>query len=285
MNRLKKYFRAIKREQREHRSSFIVYLILRLSVIGVMVLQIYNRNYEGFFLCVLTLLLMTIPSIVQVTFRIELPPALEIIILLFIYAAEIMGTIQKFYLIFPAWDTILHTLNGFLAAAIGFSLVDLLNHSRNLTFRLSPFFTVLVAFCFSMTVGVFWEFFEFGMDQLFHMDMQKDTVVHSISSVMLNPAGVNSAAHIYNITDVTVNGQDLGLGGYLDIGLIDTMEDLLVNFIGAIGFSLFGYPYARGREKSAPIGRLIPTQKEKDRDYLSDTSQEPGSGGNGEKRK
>ena len=81
-----------------------------------------NRNYENVFLCVLTLMLLVIPSLVQVTFKVELPTVLEIIILIFIFAAEILGEISEFYLLFPFWDTVLHTINGFLAAAIGFSL-------------------------------------------------------------------------------------------------------------------------------------------------------------------
>ncbi len=164
------YFRhmaeAIRMELREHKSSFMVYLILRILVIVMLVLQILNQNYENAFLCILTLLLLIIPSFVQVTFKIELPTTLEIIVLLFIFGAEILGEIAEFYLVFPFWDTVLHTLNGFLAAAIGFSLVDLLNRSERTVFHLSPLFTAIVAFCFSMTIGVVWEFFEFGMDQM-----------------------------------------------------------------------------------------------------------------------
>lgn len=177
------YFRhmaeAIKMELREHKSSFMVYLILRILVIVMLVLQVLNQNYENVFLCILTLLLLIVPSFVQVTFKIELPTTLEIIVLFFIFAAEILGEINEFYLLFPFWDTVLHTLNGFLAAAIGFSLVDLLNRSERTVFNLSPVFTAftaIVAFCFSMTIGVVWEFFEFGMDQFLGYDMQKDTV-------------------------------------------------------------------------------------------------------------
>ena len=70
--------------------------------------------------------------------------------------------------------------------AIGFSLVDLLNNDDRLQFRLSPVFMALVAFCFSMTIGVVWEFFEFGMDTFMGTDMQKDTIVQSITTVMLD---------------------------------------------------------------------------------------------------
>ena len=172
-NRFRTILKALKMELREHRSSFLVYFVLRILVIVMLVLQILNRNYENAFLCILTLILLIMPSLVQVTFKIELPSALEITILIFIFAAEILGEIQEFYLAFPFWDTVLHTLNGFLAAAIGFSMVDLLNRSDRLKFELSPLFMAIVAFCFSMTIGVVWEFFEFGMDQILGFDMQK----------------------------------------------------------------------------------------------------------------
>lgn len=266
--------RAIYMELREHRSSFMVYLVLRLLVIALLIYQLLTGNYENAFLCILTLLLLIIPSFVQVTFKIELPTTLEIIILCFIFAAEILGEINEFYLVFPFWDTVLHTMNGFLAAAIGFSLVDLLNRSEKLVFQLSPLFTAIVAFCFSMSIGVIWEFFEFAMDQFLGFDMQKDTVVQVISSVRLNPEGLNVPIRLDGIQDVVVNGQALGLGGYLDIGLIDTMEDLFVNFVGALIFSTIGYFYVKHRGKGSIIRRFVPQRKRADRDFLEIVKEE-----------
>ncbi len=266
--------RALKMELREHKSSFMVYVTLRALVVLMMILQILNGNYENVFLCILTLLLLIIPSLVQVNLKIELPTALEIIILLFIFAAEILGEIQSYYIIFPGWDTLLHTLNGFLMAAIGFALVDILNRNERFSFKLSPVFVAIVAFCFSMTIGVIWEFFEFGMDQIFRFDMQKDTIVHTISSVMLDPAGRNHPEVIRNITDISINGESLGLGGYLDIGLIDTMKDLLVNFVGAVLFSIIGYFYVKNRGKGRFAKRFIPRLKTKDADFLQQAEAE-----------
>lgn len=266
--------RAIKMEMREHRSSFIVYMVLRALVILMMVLQIFNKNYENVFLCVLTLLLFIVPSFIQVNLRIELPSALEITILLFIFAAEILGEIQAYYIKFPFWDTVLHTINGFLMAAIGFALADILNRSKRISFQLSPVFLAIVAFCFSMTIGVLWEFFECSMDMFFGLDMQKDTILNSISSVMLDPIGGNTPTSIRNITSVTVNGQDLGLGGYLDIGLLDTMKDLFVNFIGAVVFSIIGYFYVKNRGKGKFAKRFIPQVKNKSTDYLQQAEKE-----------
>ena len=259
---------ALHMELREHRSSFIVYFTLRLLVIVMMILQLMNRNYENVFLCILTLVLLVAPSFVQVTFRVELPTVLEIIILLFIFSAEILGEISDFSLMFPFWDTVLHTLNGFLMAAIGFSLVDLLNRSEKIKFNLSPIFVAIVAFCFSMTIGVLWEFFEFGMDQIAGYDMQKDTVIHTIRSVTLDPQGRNVPFVISGITETAVNGTELGLGGYLDIGLIDTMQDLIVNFVGAFLFSVIGFFYVRNRGKGGVVRWLVPRRKQADRDFL-----------------
>lgn len=231
-----------------------VYFILRLLVVLMLIAQVFNGNFENVFLCVLTLFLFTLPSFLERKIRIDIPNTLEIIILLFIFAAEILGEIRAYYVTFPYWDTMLHTLNGFLCAAIGFSLLDILNRNERLTFSLSPVYLAVVAFCFSMTIGVLWEFFECTMDQLFLLDMQKDTIVHSIGSVMLDPTGGNTPVAIHNITDVIVVTADgsqhpLGLGGYLDIGILDTMKDLFVNFIGAVVFSFIGYFYVKNQAK------------------------------------
>ena len=177
--------KAIRMELREHKSSFLVFSVLRALVIVSLVRQLMLGSYESAFYCALALALLYAPSWVQVQLHIELPPALEITVLCFIFAAEILGEVHAFYVRIPGWDTMLHTLNGFLAAAVGFSLVKLLNDSKRITFDLSPFYLSLVAFCFSMTIGVLWEFFEFGMDFFFGSDMQKDTVIHALHSVTL----------------------------------------------------------------------------------------------------
>ena len=158
---------------------------------------------------------------------------------------------------------------GFLAAAVGFSMVLLLNDNEKLTFDLSPFFLALVAFCFSMTIGVLWEFFEFGMDWFFHSDMQRDTVINAIYSASLDPTRSNKVVAVKGIYDVVINGEELGMGGYLDIGLIDTMKDLLVNFVGAVVFSVAGYFYARSKgKKRAAALNFVPSKKNEDHDYL-----------------
>ena len=240
-----------------------VYIVLRLAVILVLIAQFFKGNFENVFLCILTLILFLVPTFIERKIHVDLPDTLEIIIMLFIFAAEILGEIQAYYITFHYWDTMLHTINGFLCAAIGFALVDILNRSERFSIQLSPLFLAITAFCFSMTIGVLWEFFECTMDQFFFLDMQKDTVVNTISSVMLDTAGGNHPTIIRDITDVIVVTADgaqhaLGLGGYLDIGILDTMKDLFVNFIGAVIFSIIGYFYVKSRGKGRFARRFIP---------------------------
>lgn len=248
---------------KEKRAVMILYTFLRISVILVMLAQLFNRNFENVFLCLLTLILFALPTMLERKLDIDLPNTLEVIILLFIYAAEILGEIGAYYVTFPYWDTVLHTINGFLCAAIGFSLLDILNRNSRVRFHLSPLYLAIVAFCFSMTVGVVWEFFECTMDQLFFLDMQKDTVLQNFGTILLDPTGGNHPVVLRGISDVIVVFSDgsqksLGLGGYLDPGLLDTMEDLFVNFIGAMIFSVIGYFYVLSRGKGRFVRRFIP---------------------------
>lgn len=253
----------IKEEMERKKLVTTVYFALRASVVLILIAQLFNGNFENVFLCILTLVLFIMPSLLEHKLDIQLPDTLEIIILLFIYSAEILGEIRAYYITFPYWDTMLHTMNGFLCAAIGFSLIDIMNRDKHFSLSLSPLYLAIFAFCFSMTVGVIWEFFECAMDHIFWLDMQKDTVVQTIGSVMLDPGGGNKTVVIKNIADVIIVQSDgtqipLGLGGYLDIGLLDTMEDLFVNFIGALVFSVIGYFYVQSRGKGTFVKRFIP---------------------------
>ena len=256
------------RERKENRfyknkTTLTVYLVLRALIIFILVRAVLRREYQSVFLCALSLVLLIMPSIISRRLKIVLPDTLEIVILLFIFAAEILGELNSFYVRVPHWDTMLHTINGFLCAAIGFALVDMMNRNDRFTFQLSPLYLAIVSFCFSMTVGVLWEFFEFSGDYFLGMDMQKDTIVTAIHSVNLDPTLTNTVVHVRDIADVIVVHSDgtqqaLGLGGYLDIGIIDTMKDLFVNFIGAVVFSFIGYFYVKKKGQGKVAHRFIP---------------------------
>ena len=225
-----------------------------------MIRQIFLGNIENALLCILSLGLLLLPIVIEKKFKVDLPVTLEICILLFIFASEILGEINNFYGIFKDFDTLLHTINGFLCASIGFSLVYLLNENIE-SFNLSPIFVVLVAFCFSMTVGVLWEFFECGMDIFVGTDMQKDTYVTKIKSVSLNKENKNEVVVVRDIDHAVLYDKNSNLltkiDNYLDIGLLDTMNDLLVNFIGAVIYSLFGYLYIKNKDKYKFVGGFL----------------------------
>lgn len=237
-------------------------IVLSVIVLIIMAACLLRGAYQSVFLCVLTLLLFDIPMIANKVLKVTLPRELEIIILLFVFAAEILGELGSFYTHVSWWDTMLHTVNGFLMAAIGFAIIDILNNSPNFHINLSPIFVAVVAFCFSMTIGVLWEFFEFGADMLVGTDMQKDRIITEISSVALNPSGLNDVVNIPNITGTALleNGEVVYVieNGYLDVGIIDTMKDLIVNCIGAIVFSIIGYFYIIGRNKGVFASKFIP---------------------------
>lgn len=252
--------------QESDKKSLTVYVILRILVIICMIREIYNGNILNALLCVLSLVLFLLPAFVERTFKVDLPNTLEIIIFLFIFSAEILGEINNFYGIFRNFDTVLHTLNGFLAASVGFSLVYLLNENIE-SFKLSPAFVSLVAFCFSMTIGVAWEFFEYGMDNLFLLDMQKDEYVYNLNTVTLDPENNNKVVNVEGISKTIIQDKDgeilVTIPGYLDIGLKDTMDDLLVNFIGASVYSGFGYLYIINKDKYKVAGKFLMKKSKK----------------------
>lgn len=246
-----------------------IYFILRGLVLLTLLRQIFMGNWNNVFLCGLTLVLFVIPAVIEKKLNLALPDALQVLILLFIYSAEILGEINEFYIVIPHWDTILHTLNGFLCAAVGFSTIDILNQKEFFHATMSPLFVALVAFCFSMTIGVMWEFFEFGADQILRYDMQKDVIVDTISTVKLDPDGKNKAVIINDIEKTIIQSKDKDgclketviEGGYLDLGIDDTMQDLIVNFIGAVVCSILGLLYIANRDKYKFAENFIPKMR------------------------
>jgi len=182
--------------------------VVRILLVAIFIRGIIENDHSQDFIIIITFLLTLYPYILEKKFGVYLPCRLQITITLFIFAAQYLGEMRGFYELIPWWDTILHTTSGVILGVIGFMFVYLFNEKGNKNMNLSPLFVVLVAFCFSMTMAVFWEFFEFSMDRLFELNMQK----------------------------FRLDGQD---------GLVDTMIDLLVAMIGTIIASIGGYIYMK----------------------------------------
>lgn len=235
------------------------------AIVGIsLIISCLRMNIEHIFLCILTLFLFMLPHVLNKWLKLYIPPVMEIVIVAFIVCGIVLGEVENFFVRFPYWDTIMHTVNGIVCAALSLSLVVLLNKQDKILFRLSPVFLMIVAISFSMLIGVLWEFFEFGVDRVLKKDMQKDTWINEISTVSFNAGSDSELTTISPIEKVTINDGEIVLNGYLDIGLYDTMEDLFVTFVGAISFNLFAAIYNK-KHKGFIFYLLIDTQEHKKR--------------------
>ena len=117
MRGLPNYIDRLKRRIALNKKTFILYSVLRIAVIATAIRCIFEHNYENLALCLLSLVLFLLPSLFEETLKIKIPPTFEAIIYMFIYSAEILGEVNKYYTAIPGWDTMLHTINGFLCAA------------------------------------------------------------------------------------------------------------------------------------------------------------------------
>ncbi|MGN0166037.1 MAG: hypothetical protein ACI39R_07615 [Lachnospiraceae bacterium] len=248
----------IKRDKK----AFVVFAVMRTLIILVLVRSAMLRQFESCLICLLALVLLFIPPFVEINFKIDLPTPMEIVVYVFVFCAEILGEIECYYVKYSIWDTMLHTVNGFMFAAFGFCLVDILNRNHKIRFKLSAGYLAIVAFCFSMTIGILWEFVEYGVDHTIRFDMQKDTIITEISSVALDETNSNIAIKVKNIDRTIIECADgtqvVVEGGYLDVGINDTMKDLFVNFVGAVIFSALGYVYVKHHGKGFIASSFIP---------------------------
>lgn len=266
IRRTYKFERLMAQQYGASKASFFFYMFLRIIVIAIMILSIINGRYEHIWQCFLTLVLFCLPPFFERSFKADLPSVFEIIVLCFAFAANILGEIFSFYVRIPGWDTMLHTIYGFIFAALGFSLIDIMNKDTSLKFKMHPAYLCINSFGFTMAIGVLWEFFEWSMDYFFGKDMQKDTIVHSFHSVMLDDTKSNIPVAVDNIHEVVIDGYKLPFDGYLDIGLFDTMKDLAVAALGASVFCIFLVAYLKTKGKNKVAAMLIPVKRNWDDD-------------------
>ena len=172
--------------------------------------QRVRSDYILMFLeCILGIFAMILPGILTKKWKVEIPSKIYYLYVLFLYSSIFLGEVRDFYYTIPYWDTILHMLSGAMTGFIGFSLIDVLNNDVEKV-TLSPFFIAFFAFAFAIMVGVVWEVYEFTSDGLLGTNMQK-----------------------YKLKDGTqLVGRE---------ALQDTMEDLMVDILGAFVASGIGY--------------------------------------------
>ena len=160
--------------------------------------------------CLLGTFVMMLPSVLEKKFKVVVPSIIVILYFIFLYCAIYLGEIHNFYYIIPHWDTILHAFSGAMLGALGFISIDILNQDKNVRVSLSPFFVALFSFCFALAIGSLWEIYEFTFDSFLGLNMQKHTTEAGVKLV-----GIQA--------------------------LSDTMKDIIVDAISALGVAIIGY--------------------------------------------
>ncbi len=213
-------------------------------------MKLLRRQWAHEGLCLLSLALFGIPTLAELA-HLTFPPLLDSIITLFVVGANIGGELFELYLRLPWWDSMLHLLWGFLGAVFGCAFLKMAQRNE-----VTPLAALIGALGFSALTSVCWEFFEFAVDTLFHMDMQKSKWITTASTLLLNPAGTNQTVTV-EAESVLVNGA--AWPGLLDIGLRDTMGDLLLNLMGSIPAGVLALLSARPGRKGRIMRMLMPT--------------------------
>lgn len=160
--------------------------------------------------CILGVIGFFLPNIISKKTKIVIPSNMYIVYVLFLYGAVFLGEVRNYYYRVPHWDTILHTCSGAMLGALGFSFVNILNKHEKVHVELSPLFVALFAFGFAISLGVMWEIYEFTFDGVLGLNMQK-----------------------FALEDGT---QLIGRAA-----VTDTMEDLIVDSVGAFTMATIGY--------------------------------------------
>lgn len=198
----------------------IAFLIWRIAAWDAAAADTQYRTQADYILmlvqCALGVVVINLPMALARRFRFDVPAALYLMYILFLYCAIFLGEVRAFYYKVPHWDVILHAFSSVMAGAFGFLLVALLNHSERTAMSLSPFFVSLFAFCFSVTIGAVWEVYEFTFDGLLGLNMQKFITAQG----------------------VTLSGHE---------ALRDTMKDIVVDCAGALAASVAGFFSLRGK--------------------------------------
>lgn len=212
-----------KRRKRYRKLTLIMYWSVRIvtlvlfaySIVGVLLKRSDDSQVADYLFIALNssalFLASFVPAFLNKRFRISVPEFLLRIYIGFVTSALLFGEICNFFVYISWWDSALHLFSGSLIGVVGFSLLNILNNSEDLEFKLSPGFVALFVFCFSLAVGVIWEIIEYAIDGISSSNMQrfKDSITG-----------------------------ELWLGRK---ALRDTMEDFMLNTIGATFISILGY--------------------------------------------
>ena len=258
-NGIYRFNRLLAEQYGKSKIVFYLYTALRLFTIVLMVICAAKGYWLKSAQCFMALFFYWTPAIWERKHDTDFPPVFEVIILLFITAFFTVGEVFNFMGTVSWWDTMLHTLYGFIFTAFFFSFLEIYTKDKELKFKVSPFYSCCSAAGMTMLFGTFWEYFEFFADQVLKKDMQKDRLVDHFSTTFFDDTNV--PVQINNITSTVINvkdGDPITLNGYLDIGILDTMKDSLVAFAGVVVFCIFLILFLKSKGKNKVAATLVP---------------------------
>ena len=175
---------------------FWISLSFRLLLVGAIVVSLFTLNWLNLFMAIATMFLTFVPSMLEKKFEIDYPGEFEIILLLFLYASLFLGEIHRFYDYFWWWDLMLHGISGVIMAIFALSIVSLVSNAKNIKIKLNPLFIALFSLCFAISMGVFWEIFEYSMDLIFKTAMQGNGLVDTMWDLIADSVGATIIAII-----------------------------------------------------------------------------------------
>lgn len=227
---MNKYFNELIYKRKLNLSVLILYTCFCLTATIILVVTHY---YQNALYAVLTLLILVLLIMIEIFLKIRIPIVILILILI-IPVGALLGNSFNLYTEIPWLDDFLHTISGFVFACIGFGICEMFFGKINNVKQFVGY--LIIGFVFSLAIGLIWEMFEFAGTMIFNIDMQEDTIINNIYSFLLS----GNHYEMIKINDITKtiiyyqNGQIFEINGYLDIGLYDTLTDMLVCLIGSV---------------------------------------------------
>lgn len=166
-----------------------VTLVLQATLVVGIVLSVLQGRWLTAAVTAAIVIVTLFPLLLGRRFNVFIPAEFEVLAIVFVYASLFLGEVQGYYLRYWWWDAILHTGSGFLLGILGFLLVYVLNEREDIKLQMQPRFVALFAFMFSVGIGALWEIFEFAMDQIFGMNMQKSGLVDTMWDLIVDTVG------------------------------------------------------------------------------------------------
>ena len=233
-------------------------VIIYIITICLLFVNVIKTDQMMVMVCLLAIFFYFLIAFFEYIFKLKMSSLLKFILYLFIFGGLVLGEVCKFYSFLSFFDNFLHFIGGFLGACLGLSLVyKLLIKSK---IKKTIVTGLIFVICFSITLGVLWEFLEYSADRILDKNMQKDVIVNNFKSNFFDKDDILQTVEINNILKTRIYTIDNIItveGGYIDIGLSDTIEDLFFDFIGASLLSAFVYLYYLGNNKFIFVNYLV----------------------------